>query len=293
MGDATTVYYPKGEDYEVLLAGAGPAAPTSFPLADVTDTLTPTTRPDFLVNFSVDVTDTYYEQTVANTMQSDRCSFRNLAGTPLPSACADFDYSGGPPAAPTPAMSPTPTPSGTPVPPTSTAYFGTEFYRVRDDYCLDEGPVISANPDTTKTYVGGISIDIDRTKLGTNEDMLMNITYHAQSPNYTGAAIWPEDQVANFDYSTTSLQVNLVGTAQGFATLVGAKQPRSQGSYGQLPVYLQNVATFEDPFGSLRTEQVYLPLSQNSLIDRIRIERVRGNFHFYQIDLYRLGNRGN
>jgi len=54
---------------------------------------------------------------------------------------------------------------------------------------------------------------------------------------------------------------------------------------------MKEIATLEDPFGSLRTEQVYIPLSQNALIDRIRIERIRGSFHLFQVDLYRLGNR--
>jgi hypothetical protein len=58
-----------------------------------------------------------------------------------------------------------------------------------------------------------------------------------------------------------------------------------------MPVQISRLARFEDPFGSLRSESVVIPLSQNALVDRIRIERVRGSFHLYQVDLYRLGNR--
>jgi hypothetical protein len=91
----------------------------------------------------------------------------------------------------------------------------------------------------------------------------------------------------------TILQVNLVGTGLALSLLVGEAQPRARSDYDNtaMPIYMKSIATLRDPSASLRTEQVYIPLSQNPLMDRIRIERIRGSYHLFQIDLYRLGNR--
>ena len=109
-------------------------------------------------------------------------------------------------------------------------------------------------------------------------------------PTDTPISAVATDQTSN---DRTILKVKLIGTSEGVDALIGVKQPRvwaytNQATY---PVYMKQIATLEDPFGSLRSEQVYIPLSQNLFADRIRIERVRGSFHLFQIDLYRLGNR--
>ena len=89
--------------------------------------------------------------------------------------------------------------------------------------------------------------------------------------------------------------MDLIGTTLGLDLLLGALQPRAWSDYpsAAMPTYMKRIALLRDPVGSLRTEQIYIPLSENALIDRIRLERVRGSYHLYQIDLYRLGNRSN
>ena len=172
--------------------------------------------------------------------------------------------------------------------PNSAPYYGSGYYQVRDDWCSGQGPVVSPNEATTKSYVGGVNIDLDRTQLGTSEDLLMTVTYQALNAN----ASWPGVQGLNDE---TIMDVNLVGTGRGLSILLAGRQPSSTADFGDstLVTYAKNIATLRDPFSSLRTEQIYISLSQNALIDRIRLERVRGSFQLYQIDLYRLGNRGN
>ena len=288
LGDVLKNYEVIGPDYT--------GTPVSFPLdTSVGDQLVPTTRPTFVKNVSVDMTNTYFALTQSGSVQTDHCSLRGMHDDPGPSACASFDAT--PPAAPAPTIVPvptatptaTPTPSITPNPtptPATTAYYNTNYYHTRDDFCTGQGPVQSADPETSKSGVGGINIDLDRSQLGATEDLVMMVTYHSLNAN----ASWPGPQLAN---DTTILQVNLVGTGQTLASLIGITQPRSwaYANFTQYPIYLKQIATLEDPFGSLRTEQVYLPISQNGLIDRIRIDRVRGSYHLFQIDLYRLGNR--
>jgi hypothetical protein len=280
LGDAVHAFYVQGEDYS--------GAPTSFPAASTSDDFLPTTKPGFIKNVAVDMTQTYYRGTVANTIQSDVCSYRGIANSAEPSACADFDPKA---TTPTPTITPaptvSPTPSVTPFPTSTPYYWGKGFYRVRDEWCTGQGPIISPNEDTTKTKIGGVNIDLDRSQLGNSEDLLMVMTYQALNEN----ASWPSAQYA---HDNSILEVNLIGTQLSLDLLIGAPQPRPWGdnSNAQMPIYMKTIAHLEDPFSSLRTEQLLIPLSQNPLIDRIRVERIRGSFHLYQIDLYRMGNRG-
>ena len=71
LGDITRLYYTTGQDY----AGA----PSIFPVnPDVVDSLAPTTRPSFIKNVSVDITNTYFPLVVSGALQTDACSYRNL-----------------------------------------------------------------------------------------------------------------------------------------------------------------------------------------------------------------------
>lgn len=278
LGDMTKTFRVDGEDFTGV-------SPIEFPAISSYDTLLPTTKPTFIKNISVDMTNTYYLQTQSAVVAADECSYRGIASAPEPSSCADFDEVLPP--APSPTVAPTATPSPSPIPtstPSTTEYYNTHYYRVRDDWCTNQGQIRNADTETSKAYVGGVSIDLDRSQLGANEDVLMLVTYHALNTN----AAWPGVQTVN---DRTILKVNLIATQASLDTLLGIKQPRAWAA--QSPIYLKEIATLEDPFGSLRTEQVYIPLSQNALVDRIRIDRVRGSYHLYQIDLYRLGNRAN
>lgn len=285
LGDIAKTFRVDGDDYT--------GVPTAFPYLSGADSLSPTTRPTFLKNVSVDITDTYYSDTQSGVVSTDSCSYRGIASTPDPSSCADFDEA--PPAAPAPTVAPTATPSPSPFPtstPTSSQYYNTRFYRVRDDWCANQGPIRNSDSETSKAYVGGVNIDIDRSQLGANEDLLMLVTYQSWTTHTSWPLVLPETPVT---HDKTVLEVNLVSTQSSLANLLAARQPRAWMDYDSSsePVTLKKIATLEDPFGSLRTEQVYIPLSQSPTADRIRIDRVRGSYQLFQIDLYRLGNRAN
>ena len=278
LGDILKTHLTAGGDYS--------GAATAFPASASIDSLSPTYKPAFVKNVSVDVTQTYFVGVQPNVVQTDNCSYRGGAGASEPAPCADFDEVGG--ATPSPTVVPTPVGPAPAATPTTPKYYGTKFYRVRDDWCNAQGPVLNEGVEASKTYVGGVSIDIDRSRLGAAEDLLMMVTYHALNAN----AQWPGVQTVS---DTTLLEVSLVGTTLGLDLLLGARQPRPWSDYqsNQVPVFHKKLATLQDPFGTLRTEQIYLPLSENPLIDRVRLDRLRGSYHLYQIDLYRLGNRAN
>jgi hypothetical protein len=120
------------------------------------------------------------------------------------------------------------------------------------------------------------------------------MTYQALNQN----AAWPRTEplpsgaAPGVDDASTILEVNLIGTGLALDQLISARQPRQWSDYKNASFQnFGSIAHLEDPFGSFRSEQVIIPLSKNALIDRIRIDRVRGSFHLYQVDLYRLGVR--
>lgn len=293
LGDVTRVYYVDGDDYT--------GSPTALPTPSTSDDLLPTNRPAFIRNVSVDITNTYFPLIETDIFATDGCSYRSIINSPAPSSCADFDRTPDDPTAmptPLPTVVPTATPSPTAFPtvaPTTTEYYETNYYRVRDDWCTSQGPIVSPDPEVTKSGVGGVTIDLDRAELGSSEDLLMVVTYHALNENSDNNN-WPANLVGGTSQTTndrTILKVSLIGTQLSLDNLLAVPQPRqwTYNNTNSYPIYMKDIATLEDPFGSLRTEQIYVPLSQNVLVDRIRIERVRGSFHLYQVDLYRLGNR--
>ncbi len=296
-GDNLKVYDAEGGDYSAVTL---PQVPFD---TQAGDDLNPTYKPAFLKNVSVDITNSYYMDSLAEQIQSDVCSYRGVSNTPAPSYCADFDRELFRVATPTPVpgawVISTPTPSPTPDWSIATGsahldpFFDTGFYRVRDDWCSYQGPIIDPDVDMTKSHVGGANIDIDRTQLGAAEDLLLNITYHAFNNDYYPSE-WPtlNDAATPIDHHTV-LKVQMIGTGQSLDSLLGVKQPRAWAYYESTsyPVYAKDISTFDDPYSGLRTEQVYVPLSKYPLVDRIRIERVRGTYILYEIDVYRMGER--
>jgi hypothetical protein len=295
LGDVLHTFKVNGGDFTT------PASLSSFSISDSGDELLPTHRPAFIKNLSVDMTNTFYKETQAYSVQTDACSKRALAESsgPLsyangdPSPCADFDWSsaGGQPA-PLPTIAPPAVPDPTPVPPMTPAYLqGLNYYRVRDPWCAYQGHIRNGAVDPTKSYIGGVNIDLDRQALGRGEDLLMLMTYQAFAPGES----WPYPATqAMSEADQTRIEIDLIGTGFALDQLLTASQPRAWEDYQNVsqPVYLKTLATLNDPFSQLKTDQVLIPLSENALIDRIRVSRVRGSFHLYQIDLYRLGPRG-
>ena len=292
LGDVTKTFYPSGGDYSASFTPSwNPPIPITFEISNQSDAFQPTYKPAFVKNVSVDVTRTYYLETASGTVQTDACSKRTDFIPPSP--CADFDPAGASPLpAPGPVV-PTPTPLPTPDTPSDAPF--RSFYRVRDPWCQGQGAMQSSNePELSRAYVGGVNIDLDRKSIGTNEDLLMLITYQSFAagffPSNTPVAI---NEIDN----ATKLRVDLIATGRTLDELLDRKQPRVVGDFGEFgssgapPILIRKLVTLEDPYPSLKTESVLIPLSANGLVDRIRLERIRGSYHLYQIDLYLLGNR--
>ncbi|MGZ3688346.1 MAG: hypothetical protein ACXVBW_08605, partial [Bdellovibrionota bacterium] len=169
----------------------------------------------------------------------------------------------------------------------STGY-NTGYYSFFDNQCAKAGPIASPDPEINKLLAGGAYFDIDRTQLGPNENLLLNITYiplgtNNQDPNSQQI---PSDQTAFF-------KVHLVRTGQSGDQLRGITQPRyfSYNDQTAFPEIAQEIAILAPPTGQIRQDQVLLPISIDPTIDRIRIERYAGSGILIDASLYRMGYR--
>ena len=254
LGDSVRAFLTSGADYSS-------AVPDPYPVAIASDYFSPSTVPAVVRAVSVDMTRTYSTLSNYGGVQTDGCSYRNAGDSPGPSGCADFDTL-------------------------------LSFYRVQDDQCTGQGSIRGVDVEASKAYVGGVSIDLNRKYLGSSEDLLLMVTYQAfVKGNSSGLGI---GFGALEEMHESQLEVNLVQTSLSLDLLLSRPQPRVWRDFqnSAAPVLVRRLATLRDPFSSLRTEQILIPLSSNPLVDRIRIERVRGSYQLFQIDLYKLGNRG-
>jgi hypothetical protein len=294
LGDVTKTFFTSGGDYSATFSSAtwNPPIPAAFDMSNQADPFQPTYSPAFVKNVSVDITRTYYPETEKDIVQTDGCSRRNEFIAP--SACADFDPGPmGPLPAPTPSPA-LPPPSPTPTPGTPADMNGHNFYRVRDPWCEGQGAVQSNETELSRAYVGGVNFDLDRRAIGAFEDLLMVITYRSFVSGEWGSS---QGVISMNEDDHTRLRVDLIATGRRLEELLDRKQPRVVGDLaefggsGKPPILMRRLATLEDPYPSLKSESVLVPLSQNVLVDRIRIERIRGSYQLYQVDLYLLGNR--
>ena len=73
--------------------------------------------------------------------------------------------------------------------------YGDEFYTIKDDACLNQGPISASDSSVSKQYVGAIYIDIDRDKISSTENLLL-----AELP----------DDAYNWAFSTSEPDLNLL-----------------------------------------------------------------------------------
>jgi hypothetical protein len=164
--------------------------------------------------------------------------------------------------------------------------YGTGFYTTFDNSCINSGPIYSQDPNVSKLLAGGAYIDIDRSQLERNENLILNLTFLPLGPLNTHS-----DQNYLATTETAVFKVHLIKTGQSGDTIRQQLQPRYRTYAGtdQFPEVVQDVAVLAPPTGYPRQEQIYLPLSTDPGIDRIRIERYSGNAILIDASIYRLG----
>jgi hypothetical protein len=164
--------------------------------------------------------------------------------------------------------------------------YGTGYYSMFDSSCIGSGPIDSPDPLQNKLYAGGVYFDIDRTQLGTYENLILNLTFLPLGPTNQSPTI---NTMTSAD--TAVFQVDLVTTGQSNSALEAVLQPRflTYTDNNEFPTVVQTLSVLAPPTGQIRQEQMLIPLSVNPSIDRIHIKRVSGSGILIDASLFRLG----
>lgn len=168
------------------------------------------------------------------------------------------------------------------IPPTG---FSTGYYSLFDNACIGEGPIVSSDPAITRQLAGGAYFDIDRTQIGPNENLLLNLTFFALGNGMQGPG-----QTLLTVTDNPVLRIHLIKTGQSGDALRTVNQPRylSYSNTTAFPEVDQSIAVFAPSPGQIQQEQIYIPLSASPSVDRIRIERFEGSAILIDASLFRL-----
>ena len=166
--------------------------------------------------------------------------------------------------------------------------FNTGFYSMYDSACNAEGPIANSDPAISKLLAGGAYFDIDRTQLGPNENLILNLTWMPLgmgNQNPDGSTMSTNDN--------SVFRIHLVKTGQSQTQLETIEQPRYLTYTGttQFPEIVQSLSILPPPYGQIHEEQIVLPISADPGIDRIRLERYSGSGVLIDATLYRMGYR--
>ncbi len=165
--------------------------------------------------------------------------------------------------------------------------FNTGYYSMFDNFCEKAGPINSGDLNINKLLAGGAYIDIDRSQLGANENLLLNLTYIPLGTNNRR----PDLQFVPANESAV-FKVHLMRSGQVTDLLRQVLQPRYMAytASDQFPQIAQSISVLAPPSGQITTEQILVPLSIDPTIDRIRIERYSGTGILLDASIYRMGN---
>jgi hypothetical protein len=164
--------------------------------------------------------------------------------------------------------------------------YNTGYYTMFDRSCYNAGPIYSPDNAVNKLLAGGAYFDIDRSQLGAHENLILNLTFIPLGTSNTG----PDQNVLESDQSAV-FKVHLIRVGESGDVIRQRPQPRNRiyASTEQYPKTAQDIAIIAPPTGQIRQEQIFIPLSIDPAIDRIRIERYSGSGILLDASLYRLG----
>ncbi len=164
--------------------------------------------------------------------------------------------------------------------------YNSGYYTMLDDNCLGAGPVGTPGSDSSRKYIGGVYIDLDRSKLASDENVLLHLTYLPLGPGNQR----PDGQP--FSQSEQPMfRINLVKNPQTLSNIQSQSQPRGLGLFDDAttPTLVQSLSILGSPDLGVRQEQVLIPLSTDAEISRIQIQRVSGSAVLIDLSLVRMG----
>ena len=145
------------------------------------------------------------------------------------------------------------------------------------------------DPNISKLLAGGVYFDIDRTQLGRDGKPAPEPHFLASGPGRitrrTPHRFRPRTKP--FSASISCKPVRAKAAPERFPTALSRIHRQQQLSGNRSRVFPSSTP----PTGQPRTEQIVIPLSANSNIDRIRIERYSGTAILIDASLFRMGQK--
>ena len=169
-----------------------------------------------------------------------------------------------------------------------TTGYNSGYYAMQDQFCAGAGPIVSSDPSISKLNAGGAYIDIDRSSLGPNENVILNLTYIPM-----GTTNLRPDGTTFSSAEIAVLKVHLINSGESAISIQSTFQPRylKFSDTTQFPHVVEELQVLAPPTGAVRQDQLLIPLGIDSSIDRIRVERVSGTAILIDATVVRTGYR--
>lgn len=169
--------------------------------------------------------------------------------------------------------------------------YGDEFYTITDAACQFQGPIATADAMLNKQYVGAVYIDLDRNQMSQTSNLLINLRFmpydkKTKAPGYTdGGTLSPIDDTDQYAAADTAImRVQLMSNSMSTTEQIQASiQPRYHEFLSGTPVLADTLTYIAGPTGQVTERQIHIPLSIDSTINLIKIERVQGSMKLFEM----------
>lgn len=170
--------------------------------------------------------------------------------------------------------------------------FGDDFYTVSDSACIDQGPIATTDSSVNKQFVGAIYLDIDRGQLSSTSNILINLRFlpfdaNTKAPGYTDnntplTSVDDSDSSSSTDQALIRVQLlsNPLTRVDQIQSLI---QPRYHEFISGAPVLADTFMYVAGGSGQITEKQIFIPMTIDSNINLIKIERVSGSVKFYEM----------
>lgn len=170
--------------------------------------------------------------------------------------------------------------------------YGDDFYTVTDSACIDQGPIATTDSSVNKQFVGAIYLDVDRSQLDSATNLLINLRFlpfneNTRAPAYSNAGttfttVDDSDASSTNDQAVIRVQLlnNPLSQVDQIQSLI---QPRYHEFISGAEIKADTFMYVSGATGQVTEKQVLVPLTLDSNINLIKIERVQGSVKFYEM----------
>ncbi len=230
-----------------------------------------TVKPAFVRNISVDLTNVNEQASNAYVYPAHECSIKGQNEPPT-RACAFMDSN-----------------ADKVLPGQIVRGIGSRFYTFEHLNCEGVGPVVNQSYD----YAGGIDIDLDRTFIGENEEILFQLTYFPMSRRNNRVLTGSKGPPNRSEGELSKLSIHLINIEDFTSSIQSAHQPRYFNYFesSRYPKIAKTYSALSTPRGYPIEKQFVISSAMSTKFNRIRIERIQGSAILVSAAIFLMGQR--